>query len=137
MDLDSVHAPVDSRRKRDDHASTWFLLSRLEPYPTCQNLKSCLPYWFTTSQWRLQFPHDKVCKTITLKSIKSGVTPNKNIKVCPDWVGAKKKGRPKKAQRQLGVADFMAKAATKKGGKRKKSNEGDTMSCLRLKVTST
>jgi hypothetical protein len=86
------------------HASTWFLLSRLEPYPTCQNLKSCLPYWFTTSQWRLQFPNDKVCKTITLKSIKSGVTPNKNIKVCPDWVGAKKKGRPKKAQRQLGVA---------------------------------
>ncbi len=54
------------------------------------------------------------------------MTPNKNIKVCPDWVGAKKKGRPKKAQRQLGVADFMAKAAKKKGGKRKKSNEGDT-----------
>lgn len=85
-----------------------------------------MPYWFTTSQWRLQFPNDKVCKTITLKSIKSGVTPNQNIKVCPDWVGAKKKGRPKKAQRQLGVADFMAKAAKKKGGKRKKSNEGDT-----------
>jgi hypothetical protein len=63
---------------------------------------------------------------LSLKSIKSGVTPNQNIKVCPDWVGAKKKGRPKKAQRQLGVADFMAKAAKKKGGKRKKSNEGDT-----------
>ena len=54
------------------------------------------------------------------------MTPNKNIKVCPDWVGAKKKGRPKKAQRQLGVADFMAKSAKKKRGKRKKSNEGDT-----------
>jgi hypothetical protein len=34
-----------------------------------------MPYWYTTSQWRLQFPNDKVCKTITLKSIKSGVTP--------------------------------------------------------------
>ena len=85
-----------------------------------------MPYWYTTLQWRLQFPNDIVCKTITLKSIKSGVTPNQNIKACPDWVGAKKKGRPKKAQRLLGVADLMAKAAKKKGGKRKKSKEGDT-----------
>ncbi len=87
-----------------------------------------MPYWFTKAQRRFQFPEEVICAThITLTSIKTNSTPTDNLKCCPAWTGRQKKGRPKKQQRRLGIADHIQNLAKKKRrtGKKRKDAAGN------------
>ena len=70
------------------------------------------------------------CIDQILTSIKAGGNPRDNIKYCPTWIIGRKKGRPKKEERNLGITDHIAKSMKtnrrrhgstnrKQGGKKK------------------
>jgi hypothetical protein len=49
------------------------------------------------------------------------------MKYCPSWVAPKKKGRPKKEVRKLGIADHVQQAAAKRRRKNKTVAVPDTI----------
>jgi hypothetical protein len=67
------------------------------------NIVNAMPYWWTTRCWRSQFPEDEVsrCK-IDIDYLKEKYDPDKSICYCPDLIGQRKKGRPKKDKREKG-----------------------------------
>ncbi len=78
-----------------------------------------MPFWYTRAQWQLQYPKDVVYKLdITLANIKKSAAPDILMKYCPSWAAAKKKGRPKKDTRKLGIADHVKQGVSKKRRKK-------------------
>jgi hypothetical protein len=74
-----------------------------------------MPHWYTTAQWRNQFPENTYIDTHkTLRSIKANSTPHDNLRYCSNWVGPKKKGRPKKETRRKSIANHIKQSAKKK-----------------------
>jgi hypothetical protein len=71
--------------------------------------------WYTTAQWRNQFPENSHIDTQqTLKSIKANSTPHDDLHYCPNWLGPQKKGSPKKDKRKMSIADYVQQSAKKK-----------------------
>ena len=59
-----------------------------------------MPYWWTTDQWRSQFPQDenaRSCPSIAI--LKNIYEASDHLFFIPDFVGARKKGRPKTIDR--------------------------------------
>ncbi len=76
---------------------------------------SIMPYWLTREQWQLQFPTDIISPSdITLAALKSNSSKVDNLRYCPEWTVGRKKGRPKKAQRTLGITDHIENSAKKR-----------------------
>ncbi len=74
-----------------------------------------MPHWYTTVQWRNQFPKNSYIDTHqTLKSIKAKSTPHDDLRYCPNWLGPQKKGHPKKEKRKKSIADYVKQSAKKK-----------------------
>ncbi len=67
--------------------------------------------WWKRKQWREQFLLDVYAEAnITIKSVKEGQIPDFTLRLCPNWTGANKSGRPKKGERyKLGLEKAMAK----------------------------
>ena len=51
---------------------------------------------------------------ITWANIKKSVLPNTQMKYCPSWEAVKKKGRPKKDARKLGIADHVKQGVARR-----------------------
>ena len=76
---------------------------------------SIMPYWFTREQWQLQFPTEVISPAdITLAAMKSNSFKVDNLRYCPEWTVGRKKGRPKKGQRTLGITDHIQNSAKKR-----------------------
>jgi hypothetical protein len=74
-----------------------------------------MPFWYTRAQWQLQYPKDVVYKSdMTWVNVKKSAEPDLLMKYCPSWAAAKKKGRPKKERRKLGIADYVKQGVAKK-----------------------
>ncbi len=74
-----------------------------------------MPHWYTTAQWRNQFPKNYYIETHqTLKSNKANSTTHDELCYCPNWLGLQKKGHPKKDKRKKGIADYIKQSAKKK-----------------------
>ncbi len=69
---------------------------------------NAMPYWWTARCWRSQFPEDEVsrCK-IDIDYLKEKYDPDKSIRYCPDLIGQRKKGRPKKDKREKGQLECV------------------------------
>ena len=79
-----------------------------------------MPYWFTTAHWRAQYPENLYCRTdFSMKSVQAMSNPEDDIRFCPSWSVAKKKGRPKKNKRIKSVMDHIEESANKKKRKRR------------------
>jgi hypothetical protein len=78
-----------------------------------------MPSWWTTEQWRKQFPKESVMRCDTnMHSIKSKYSPDDALRYYPVWSAPGKKGRPKKDERRKGVMDHIKES----GKKRKQTN---------------
>ena len=74
-----------------------------------------MPFWYTCAQWQLQYPKDVVYKSdMTWANVMKSAEPDLLMKYCPSWAAAKKKGRPKKDARKLGIADYVKQGVAKK-----------------------
>ena len=74
-----------------------------------------MPFWYTCAQWQLGYPKDMVYKSdITWINIKKSAAPDILMKYCPSWAAAKKKGRPKKDARKLGIVDYVKQGVAKR-----------------------
>jgi hypothetical protein len=74
-----------------------------------------MPFWYTRAQWQLQYPKDVVYKSdVTWSKIKKSSAPDMLMKYCPSWAAAKKKGRPKKDARKLGITDHVKQGIAKR-----------------------
>jgi hypothetical protein len=78
-----------------------------------------MPYWWTTAHWQAQYPEDLYCRTeITMESVQAMSNPEDDLRFCPSWSAAKKKGRPKKNKRIKSVMDHIEESAKKKRKRR-------------------
>ena len=76
-------------------------------------------YWLTTAHWQAQKPWNLYCRTeITMKSVQAMSNPEDDLRFCPSWLAAKKKGRPKKNERIKSVTDHIEESAKKKRKRR-------------------
>jgi hypothetical protein len=74
-----------------------------------------VPHWYTTAQWRNQFPKNSYINTHqTLKSIKANSTPHDELRYCPNWWGPQKKGCPKKDKCKKSIADYVEQSTKKR-----------------------
>lgn len=74
-----------------------------------------MPYWWTTAQWRKQYPENTYCRTeISIEGVKATSKPEDDIVYCPAWTAANKKGRPKKNARMKSIMDHIEESAKKK-----------------------
>jgi hypothetical protein len=74
-----------------------------------------MPFWYTHAQWQLQYHKDVVYKSdITWSKIKKSASPDISMKYCRSWAAAKKKGRPKKDARKLGITDHIKQGVAKR-----------------------
>jgi hypothetical protein len=82
--------------------------------PMC-NRVSIMPYWLTREQWQLQFPKEITCASdITLAAMKKNSGKAENLRYCPEWTVGRKKGRPKKNKRTLGITDHIQNSGKKR-----------------------
>jgi hypothetical protein len=51
---------------------------------------------------------------MTWANVKKSAEPDLLMIYCPSWAAAKKKGRPKKDTRKLGIADYVKQGVAKK-----------------------
>ena len=67
-----------------------------------------MPLWWTTAQWRNQFPIDATMRSdITMNAIKKTHARDELLQYCPAWSAAAKKGRPKKDERRKTITDHI------------------------------
>jgi len=82
-----------------------------------------MPFWYTRAQWQMQFPKEMVYQSdITWQNIRKRTFPDQNTKYCPGWAAPKKKGRPKKDTRKLGIADHVQESTRKRHHRNNRSN---------------
>ena len=71
---------------------------------------------------------------ITLAAMKNNSSKADNLRYCPDWTVGQKKGRPKKAQRILGITDHIQNSAKKRkqaqGGTTRRGGESEINTIL-------
>ena len=78
-----------------------------------------MPYWWTTDQWKRQFPLDTVANSNTnMAMIHDDHEPSGNYRYCPDWSAPNKAGRPKKNERRKSVLETAGGTRGKKAAKR-------------------
>ena len=78
-----------------------------------------MPYWLTTAHWQAQYPENLYCRTdISMKSVQVMSNPEDDIRFCPSWSVANKKGHPKKNKRIKSVMDHIEESAKKKRKRR-------------------
>ncbi len=74
-----------------------------------------MPHWYTTAQWRDQFPKNTYINTQqTLQLIRAKSTSHDELRYCPNWLGPQKKGHPKKDKHRKSIADHIEQSAKKK-----------------------
>jgi hypothetical protein len=74
-----------------------------------------MPSWWTTVQWRKQFPKDSIMRCdINMQSIKKRFSPDDTLRYYPVWSAPGKKGRPKKDERRKGVMDHIKESGKKR-----------------------
>jgi hypothetical protein len=74
-----------------------------------------MPLWWTTAQWRNQFPIDSTMRSdISMNGIKKLHGRDELVRYCPVWSAAAKKGRPKKHERGKTVMDHIEESTKKK-----------------------
>ena len=74
-----------------------------------------MPLWWTTVQWRNQFPIDATMGgDITMNAIKKSRSRDELLRYCPAWSAAAKKGRPKKDEHRKTIMDHIKESAKKK-----------------------
>ena len=74
-----------------------------------------MPYWWTTAQWREQYPlHIKCNADISMETIKGKYRTDDSLFYCPTWTGGMKKGRPKANAREKGIADYIKDSGKKR-----------------------
>jgi hypothetical protein len=59
---------------------------------------------------------------ITWANIKKSAIANDHVRYCPSWVAPRKKGRPKKETRTLGIADHVQQGVQKGIKKSRRQN---------------
>ena len=92
-----------------EHMAALVLSSRI-PDSTWYNI---MPYWWTTEQWKKQFPLNVKASCITnMETISDDHNQSVNYSHCPSWSAPNKAGRPKKNKRRKSV---LEKALEKRG----------------------
>ena len=91
--------------------------SKQVPYLTPTNV---MPYCWSTAIWRKQFPtNGKICCNIDMEYLKTKYEPNEKLRFMPDFVGKRKRGRPKKQSRMKSALETALQKKKKKKGKGK------------------
>jgi hypothetical protein len=76
-------------------------------------------YWWTTDQWKRQFPLNMVANCNTnMAMIRDDHEPSGNYRYCPDWSAPNKAGRPKKNERRKSVLETAGGKRGRKAAKR-------------------
>ena len=74
-----------------------------------------MPYWWTTAQWRQQYPPHLNCNAdISMETVKGKYRSEDSLFYCPTWTTGIKKGRPKANALEKGISDYI-KDSGKKG----------------------
>lgn len=95
--------------------------SKLVPHLTPTNV---MPNCWSTEIWRKQFPHDeKICSKVDMEYLKMKYQPNDKLRYMPDFVGKRKRGRPKKNARMKSALEIAMRKKKKKKGKGKKKRQ--------------
>ena len=77
-----------------------------------------LPYWLTTAHWRAQYPENLYCRSdILMKSVQTMSNPEDDIRFCPSWLAANKKGCPKKNKHIKSVMDHIEECDQRRSGR--------------------
>ncbi len=105
--------------KRDsipcEHMAALVVSSRI-PDITGHNI---MPYWWTTDQWKRQFPLNTVANCNTNMAVThDDHEPSRNYRYCPDRSAPNKAGRPKKNERRKSVLETAGGTRGQKATKR-------------------
>ena len=83
-----------------------------------------MPYCWTSEMWRKQFPNEMTNRcNIDMNFLKLKYEPNTKLRYMPDFVGKRKRGRPKGKKRIKSALELAM--AKKKGKKRKRPADDD------------
>ena len=78
-----------------------------------------MPYWWTTTHWRAQYPLEVNCRAnVSMTTVKGKYHPDELLHYCPSWAAVKKKGRPKTTQHQKSVSNHIQESLVKKRKRR-------------------
>jgi hypothetical protein len=94
------------------------------------NLVTAMPYFWSTNWWRKQFPREEAIRcNIDLEYIKEQHDPDNSIRYCPDIVGLRKRGCPKKNSRKKSpLEQALAESRGEKNVRRRQiASEEDLM----------
>jgi hypothetical protein len=95
------------------------------------NLVTAMPYFWSTRWWRTQFPQEEAIRcNIDVEYLKETHEPDNSIRYCPDAVGVRKKGRPKKkgSRKKSPLEEALAKSRGEKNvRKRHVTSEAELM----------
>lgn len=94
------------------------------------NMVTAMPFFWSTNWWRKQFPMEETIRcNIDLQYLKEQHEPDNSILYCPDIVGLRKKGRPKKDNRKKSpLEEALAKSRGEKNvRKRRVATEAELM----------
>jgi hypothetical protein len=83
-----------------------------------------MPYWYTTEQWRLQYPQDQqdpLCD-FSMESVKESHVAETSWRYCQPYAAPNKSGRPKEGKRVKGVLEER-KPKRKKGTAKEASDD--------------
>ncbi len=73
-----------------------------------------MPNWYTTAQWRNQFPENTYINIHqTLQPIKAKSTPHDELHYYPNWLGPQKSSCPKKDKHKKSIADHIEQSLKK------------------------
>jgi hypothetical protein len=99
---------------------------------------NAMPYFWSTNWWRNQFPMEEAIRcNIDLQYLKEQHDPDNSIRYCPDVVGVRKKGRPKKGSRKKSpLEEALAKSRGEKNvRKRRVAKEEELLNPMASKNT--
>jgi hypothetical protein len=67
---------------------------------------NCMPKWYTTVMWRLQYPTDQhsLCD-FSIASLKQSELPQLSMRYCPPYSAPNKAGHPKDGTRKKGILE--------------------------------
>jgi hypothetical protein len=102
------------------------------------NMVNAMPYFWSTNWWRNQFPMEEAIRcNIDLQYLKEQHDPDNSIRYCPDVVGVRKKGRPKKGSRKKSpLEEALAKSRGEKNvRKRRVATEEELLNPMASKNT--
>ena len=86
------------------------------------NMVTAMPYFWSTRWWRKQFPREEAIRcNIDVEYLMEQHDPDNSIRFCPDVVGVRKKGRPKKSSRKKSALEVaLAKSRGEKNVRRRR-----------------